>query len=90
MGEARQAGFERLTPKERQVLMALMRGETARQISRRSFVSLTTVRSQIRSVLAKLGVSSQLGAVVLAYQSGWPAGVRAQSESGPEQLAVGM
>jgi len=35
-------------------------------------VSLTTVRSQIRSVLMKLGVNSQLAAVALARRQGWP------------------
>jgi DNA-binding NarL/FixJ family response regulator len=65
------AGFERLTPRERQVLVALMSGSTAQEISKASYVSVPTVRSQIRSILSKLGVSSQLAAVVLAYRSGW-------------------
>lgn len=64
--------FKQLTRRERQVLLALMRGATAREISKEAYVSLTTVRSQIRSILGKLGVSSQLAAVVLAYRSGWP------------------
>jgi DNA-binding CsgD family transcriptional regulator len=90
MGETPNSCFERLTPKEREVLMALMRGETAQQISRTAFVSLPTVRSHIRSILVKLGVSSQLGAVVLAYRSGWPGGMTARFGSEPERLAVGM
>jgi len=90
MGEAPQSRFERLTPKEREVLLALMRGKTAQQISRESFVSLPTVRSQIRSILVKLDVSSQLGAVVLAYRSGWPGQASVPFESEPERLAVGM
>jgi two-component system, NarL family, nitrate/nitrite response regulator NarL len=66
--------FDRLTPKEQQVLSALMRGSTARDICKQFYVAMPTVRSQIRSILIKLGVSSQLAAVVLAYQSGWPGG----------------
>jgi DNA-binding CsgD family transcriptional regulator len=34
-------------------------------------VSLTTVRSQIRAVLQKLGVRSQLAAVAHANRVGW-------------------
>ena len=85
--------FEQLTRRERQVLLALMRGATAREISKESYVSLPTVRSQIRSILLKLGVSSQLAAVVLAYRSGWPAKVAAgsgQSIVETDGLAVGL
>jgi len=63
--------FNRLTPREEEVLLALMRGAKARDICAQSFVSMPTVRSQIRSILTKLGVTSQLAAVALAYQSGW-------------------
>jgi DNA-binding CsgD family transcriptional regulator len=34
-------------------------------------VSEATVRSQIRGVLAKLGVNSQLEAVAMAWAVGW-------------------
>ena len=63
--------FDRLTPREEEVLSALMRGAKARDICTQSYVSMPTVRSQIRSILTKLGVTSQLAAVALAYQSGW-------------------
>jgi two-component system nitrate/nitrite response regulator NarL len=63
--------FDRLTRREEEVLSALMRGAKARDICVQSFVSMPTVRSQIRSILTKLGVTSQLAAVALAYQSGW-------------------
>ena len=67
--------FDKLSPREQNVLIKLMSGATARQICAEDYVSLPTVRSQIRSIISKLGVSTQLGAVVLAYQSGWrPAG----------------
>ena len=82
--------FDRLSARERQVLSALMRGETARDISRQSFVSLPTVRSQIRSILIKLGVSSQLAAVVLAYRSGWNGERGAGPANEPERLVVGI
>jgi two-component system, NarL family, nitrate/nitrite response regulator NarL len=68
--------FDQLTPREMQVLAALIDGQSAEQIAAEAFVSITTVRSQIRSVLSKLGVNSQLAAVALARRSGWssPAG----------------
>lgn len=64
--------FEKLSPREQIVLMKLMQGATARQICEQDCVSIATVRSQIHSVISKLGVSTQLAAVVLAFQSGWP------------------
>jgi two-component system, NarL family, nitrate/nitrite response regulator NarL len=68
--------FERLSQREAQVLGALMDGRSAEQIAADWVVSVATVRSQIRAVLMKLGVNSQLGAVALARKAGWqpPAG----------------
>lgn len=63
--------FGRMTPRERDVLWQLMQGRTAQEIATASFVSLATVRTQIRSILQKLGASTQLAAVALAYQWGW-------------------
>jgi DNA-binding NarL/FixJ family response regulator len=67
----REARFGCLTPRECDVLARMMRGEAAATIAEASFVSLATVRSQIRSILQKLGVSSQLAAVAAAYEAGW-------------------
>jgi two-component system nitrate/nitrite response regulator NarL len=61
-----QATFEKLTQREALVLAAMMDGLSAEEIAQAHFVALTTVRSQIRSVLRKLGVRSQLAAVALA------------------------
>ena len=55
-----------LTAGERRVLFYLTRGWTAQDIADELVVSLTTVRSHIRSVLRKLGVRSQLAAVAVA------------------------
>jgi DNA-binding NarL/FixJ family response regulator len=57
--------FQALTEREREVLDRLAHGHRAQQIAREFHVSLTTIRSQIRSVLAKLKVTSQLEAVAL-------------------------
>ncbi len=53
-------GSAELTRSEAEIASALARGEHARQIASRRGVSVTTVRSQIRSIYAKLGVSSQV------------------------------
>jgi DNA-binding NarL/FixJ family response regulator len=69
--ERRLAPFAELTPREQEVLGMLMDGMQAAAIAEVSYVSLATVRSQIRSILTKLGVSSQLSAVSMAIQAGW-------------------
>ncbi len=56
-----------LTPSERRVLFYLMEGRSASEIATTLVVSLTTVRSHIRSILRKLNVNSQLAAVALAF-----------------------
>jgi two-component system, NarL family, nitrate/nitrite response regulator NarL len=61
-----------LTDREAAVLVAIIRGASAEQIAGAQFVAVSTVRSHIRSVLAKLGVNSQLAAVALARRVGWP------------------
>ena len=68
---ARLGAFESLTGRERGVLSAMMDGEQAESIAASTGVSEATIRSQIRGVLTKLGVSSQLAAVAAARQAGW-------------------
>lgn len=60
-----------LTPREQAVLGQLMSGQTVRDIATASVVSEATVRTQVKSILAKLQVSSQLAAVGLANQADW-------------------
>lgn len=57
-----------LTPRERDVLRGMVRGDTAEQMAHRYVISVGTVRTHIRSVLVKLGVSSQLAAAAVAVQ----------------------
>jgi two-component system nitrate/nitrite response regulator NarL len=63
--------LERLTTREQEVLAELTTGHTAREIADTSFVAISTVRSQIKSILAKLGVSSQVQAVAMAAKAHW-------------------
>lgn len=64
--------LDTLTASEEAVLADLSHGRTPEEIARDRFVAVSTVRSQIRSILVKLGVNSQLAAVTLAFRSGWP------------------
>lgn len=61
----------RLTRCEREVLAALMDGAEAREIARANVVAEATVRGQIKSILSKLEVSSQISAVGAAHKVGW-------------------
>lgn len=70
--QRRVAPFTGLTPREQAVLAQLVAGDSAETIAGFSYVSLATVRTQIRSILNKLGVKSQLAAVAMARQAGWP------------------
>jgi DNA-binding NarL/FixJ family response regulator len=86
--------FERLTPSEERVLGALIEGLSAEEIAETHIVALTTIRSQIRAVLRKLGVRSQLAAVARAYRAGWrppmPIVVpNTEFTSGPNRHTVG-
>jgi DNA-binding NarL/FixJ family response regulator len=69
------APFATLTSREATVLALLVDGVKAADIAERSYVSLSTVRAQIRSILTKLGVRSQLQAVALAVRVGWEPGM---------------
>jgi DNA-binding NarL/FixJ family response regulator len=63
--------FESLTSREGYVLAQLMAGRPAATIAGSSYVSEATVRTQIRAILTKLGVRSQLAAVAEARRIGW-------------------
>ncbi len=63
--------LDRLTPREEEVLAALSEGKRVRDIASESYVSEATVRTQVKSVLAKLGVTSQIAAVAFARELDW-------------------
>ena len=67
----RESLFDKLTRREMEVLRLLAQASTPEEIARENYVSLNTVRTQIRSILAKLSTTSVVGAVALAYSSGW-------------------
>ncbi|MEZ5117613.1 MAG: response regulator transcription factor [Candidatus Nanopelagicales bacterium] len=59
-----------LTPRELAVLRLLAEGKDPRAVARELGISLNTCRGYIKAVLAKLGVHSQLEAVVRASRIG--------------------
>ncbi len=67
----RLAPFHELSRREQAVLASLMAGAGPAQIAARDVVSIQTVRTQIKILLRKLGVRSQLEAVAKAADAGW-------------------
>jgi len=80
------APFEALTPREREVLERILDGRPAAEIARRSYVSLPTIRTHIRSILQKLEVNSQKEAAAMARQLGWPS--MSEYEAAGQAMAV--
>ena len=63
--------FTHLTPREQEVLAALVAGKSADAIADELYMSVSTVRSHIHSILNRLQVKSQLEAVAKALHSDW-------------------
>ncbi len=78
--------FAGLTQREQVVLAELIEGSCAEEIANQEYVSISTVRSQIKAILQKLGVNSQLAAVAMARRAGWsldrPPGTPPEPSSG--------
>ncbi len=58
-----------LTEREEEVLVLLARGRTNAEIAAELFISLSTVKSHIASLMAKLGVRNRVEIAMWAYQS---------------------
>ncbi|MBK9474696.1 MAG: response regulator transcription factor [Tetrasphaera sp.] len=58
-----------LTEREEEVLALLARGRTNAEIAAELFISLSTVKTHIASVMAKLGVRNRVEIAMWAYQS---------------------
>lgn len=85
--ERSRSPFERLTAREQRVLAALVDGMSGDEIAKAHYVAVTTVRSQIRGILQKLGVRSQLAAVATAVRAGWTPPVDDTEGPEPRELA---
>jgi DNA-binding NarL/FixJ family response regulator len=63
--------LESLTPREKQILALMIHGADNRTVAEHLQISYATVRTHVRSILAKLGARSQLDAVAKATEWGF-------------------
>lgn len=63
--------FNRLTPREQEVLQGMADGKSLQEMAAESFVAEGTLRCQAKAVLRKLEVRSQVAAAAAAHHAGW-------------------
>lgn len=68
-GEAA-AGVELLSPREREILLLIARGDSNKLIARALDIAETTVKIHVQHILRKLGLSSRVQAAVFATSRG--------------------
>ncbi|BCB90276.1 DNA-binding response regulator [Phytohabitans suffuscus] len=61
--------IEALTDREEQVLVAVARGRTNKEIADELFITLSTVKSHITSLMTKLGVRNRVEIAMWAYET---------------------
>jgi DNA-binding NarL/FixJ family response regulator len=62
--------IEALTDREEQVLATVARGRTNNEIADELYISLSTVKTHIASLMAKLGARNRVEIVMWAYETG--------------------
>ncbi|TXH45927.1 MAG: response regulator transcription factor [Burkholderiaceae bacterium] len=64
------ADKEKLTPREREIVACLARGESNKEIARRLDVAESTVKIHVQSILKKLNLTSRVQVAVYAVEHG--------------------
>ncbi len=59
-----------LTPREEEVLRTVARGRTNAEIAAELYISLSTVKSHLASLMTKLGARNRVEIAMWAYESG--------------------
>lgn len=60
-----------LSQREQEVLVLIVEGHSNPEIARMLYISLSTVKVHIRSIMTKLAVDDRVQAAVVALRSGW-------------------
>ena len=69
-GPAARRVLDRVTPRERDVLLRVATGATNAEVAATLSLTEATVKSHVRSMLTKLGLSTRVQLVVAAYDAG--------------------
>ena len=62
--------FDRLSPREREILVAIAEGLNNAELASRFFLSESTVKTHVGRILQKLGARDRVHLVILAYEHG--------------------
>jgi len=69
-GRRARAQLDRLTEREREVAVAIGRGETNAEIGRELYMSVATVKAHVSHILAKLELNNRVQIALLAHDAG--------------------
>jgi len=80
--------FAPLSPREKEILDEIARGNSNKEIARILKISDQTVKNHITSIMRKLNVNDRTHAVVYAVRRGWIKLDQVESAPAPRSLAV--